>query len=349
MQSFCKQSFVQGVQMTVSRASSNIWLSPVVSFSSHDVILNAGGTVSCFGNNQHGQCNVPDSLSDVIYVARGSSHCSALKSDGTVVCWGDNRQSQLDIPDTLKNVVKISVGLFHTVALCSDGSVFSWGNENLKYTNRHFKAFDPRDSTVKDLCANVADIATGDFHTVLLYKDKTVSFFGDTADDQCEISDLNSTGIVKIIAFYSRTVLLMSNGRVVVNGIQASLPSLVDVVDIAIQDLGSSQILNKSLSENTPVFQGISMPKTSGFLFAQHRGGNVSFLSLSRVFPNEVIKNGKYWKGSHGIQLIPFEMTDRNWLKFILEYGNVRGLLKLVPTRIKKLPEYKTTRVLSQL
>ena len=64
--------------------------------------------------------------------------------------------------------------------------------------------------------------------------------------------------------------------------------------------------------------------------------------------------NGKYEALKFLVRNVNVDTTmlmfsDKNWLKFILECGNVKGLLKLVPTRIKKLPEYKTTRILSQL
>ena len=52
----------------------------------------------------------------------------ALKSDGTVIAWGDNSHGQTNLPAGLSNVVAIAAGYYHSLAVCSDGTVQAWGD-----------------------------------------------------------------------------------------------------------------------------------------------------------------------------------------------------------------------------
>jgi len=50
--------------------------------------------VVAWGDNSHGQINVPQGLSNVTEIAGGGLHSLALKSDGHIVAWGDNTYGQ---------------------------------------------------------------------------------------------------------------------------------------------------------------------------------------------------------------------------------------------------------------
>ncbi|MEM9189998.1 MAG: MopE-related protein [Myxococcota bacterium] len=72
-------------------------------------VLWSGGTVSCWGDNIHGQLGdgtqtnraspvAVAGLTDAIAVEGGAGHFCAIRSGGTVVCWGDNGSGQLGDP-----------------------------------------------------------------------------------------------------------------------------------------------------------------------------------------------------------------------------------------------------------
>jgi hypothetical protein len=56
--------------------------------------------VFAFGDNRHGQCNVPPLPRGTTYVAvaAGDGVSAALRSDGQIVAWGDNTYHQCEVP-----------------------------------------------------------------------------------------------------------------------------------------------------------------------------------------------------------------------------------------------------------
>ena len=58
-------------------------------------------------------------------------HCLALKSDGTVTAWGWNGEGQCDVPSGLDEVVSVIAGDGVSLAVKSDGSVTAWGSGKL--------------------------------------------------------------------------------------------------------------------------------------------------------------------------------------------------------------------------
>jgi hypothetical protein len=84
-----------------------------------------------WGNNAHGQCNVPALPSGLAYVevAAGSYHTLARRSDGTVVAWGNNAQGQCNVPALPSGIsyAEVAASEYQTVARRSDGSVVAWG------------------------------------------------------------------------------------------------------------------------------------------------------------------------------------------------------------------------------
>jgi len=61
-------------------------------------LLDSEGTVSCFGNNTLGQCNVPPG---VVFssVSCGAAHACGVTTGKRVLCWGSNDRGQA--PTTL--------------------------------------------------------------------------------------------------------------------------------------------------------------------------------------------------------------------------------------------------------
>jgi hypothetical protein len=74
-----------------------------------------------WGDNSLGQCNVPDGLGNVVFVAGGGSHSLALRRDGVVFAWGNNWNGQCSLPVGATNAAAIAAGGYHTLALRDEG------------------------------------------------------------------------------------------------------------------------------------------------------------------------------------------------------------------------------------
>ena len=86
------------------------------------------GSLLCFGENEHGQCNIPDDPGPFVDVAAGTFHTCAIRADGRLVCFGRNDGGQCDVPDDLGAVVAVEVGLAHTCAVTVDGCISCFGS-----------------------------------------------------------------------------------------------------------------------------------------------------------------------------------------------------------------------------
>ena len=105
-------------------------------------LLAGGGTVACWGNDDHGQLGngtiggmaaaavpvvddhgVP--LGGIAAIAAGGNHTCALRADKTVVCWGDDAPVPALVP--LTTIAAIAAGAAHTCAALDDGAVWCWG------------------------------------------------------------------------------------------------------------------------------------------------------------------------------------------------------------------------------
>jgi alpha-tubulin suppressor-like RCC1 family protein len=94
----------------------------------HSILVQADGTVSCWGANGYGQCDVPSDLPSALQVVGGERHTVALLSSGLVRCWGDNTQGQRSVPASLTGAAQVAAGRYHSVARKTDGTVVCWGN-----------------------------------------------------------------------------------------------------------------------------------------------------------------------------------------------------------------------------
>jgi alpha-tubulin suppressor-like RCC1 family protein len=131
--------------------------------SSSACALMVGGTVQCWGSNNHGELGTgasgPEScaglpcstvpvpvagLSGVTMISVGglADVVCAVKNDGTLWCWGSNMYSQLGYATTEPyiasptqvtgisgTVTAVSVGYSSVCALLSDGTIQCWGND----------------------------------------------------------------------------------------------------------------------------------------------------------------------------------------------------------------------------
>ncbi|WP_278541958.1 RCC1 domain-containing protein [Oxalobacter formigenes] len=129
---------------------------------------------------------------NIVQVSSSLSHTLALAKDGTLLAWGDNPGGEIgdgtitnrthpvtvDI-STLngRKIVKITTRFGESFALTDDGTLWNWGQS---YTipaepGAGFPRLKPEKITYLD---NVADVALGWGHILVLKKDKTVWIAG---------------------------------------------------------------------------------------------------------------------------------------------------------------------------
>jgi len=79
----------------------------------HSLGLKDDGSVAAWGDNNYGQCNVPDP-NVFIGIAAGGWHSLGLKDDGSVAAWGYNGEGQCNVPDP-NGFVAIAAGIYHSL------------------------------------------------------------------------------------------------------------------------------------------------------------------------------------------------------------------------------------------
>ena len=80
--------------------------------------------VICWGSNNYGQLNIPESISNPSRLTTYFTH-SCVIDDSGLKCWGANYNGQLNIP-VLNNPSEVSVGFSHTCAIDETGA-HCWG------------------------------------------------------------------------------------------------------------------------------------------------------------------------------------------------------------------------------
>ena len=104
----------------------------------HTCSVKTGGSVVCWGRNDHGQATPP--TGDFRQVSAGGKHTCGLKVDGSVVCWGSNHafsgelRGQKITGDYLGQstppsgtFLSIGSGSYQTCGVKTDGYVICWG------------------------------------------------------------------------------------------------------------------------------------------------------------------------------------------------------------------------------
>jgi alpha-tubulin suppressor-like RCC1 family protein len=115
----------------------------------HACALHRDSTLSCWGNNDHGQLGVEGidmakvptkvpNLDQVTQVAASANHTCAVRADHSVWCWGDGKYGQLGHGDTashptptqvpgVSDAVEVDTGTDLTCARLGSGQVSCWG------------------------------------------------------------------------------------------------------------------------------------------------------------------------------------------------------------------------------
>jgi alpha-tubulin suppressor-like RCC1 family protein len=155
----------------------------------------SGQQVIAWGNNSHGQTNVPPQATNIMAVAGGARHSVALREDGSVLCWG----STTNVDAAATNVIAISAGALHTLALRADGAVVAWGDN----------AFGQAD--IPEAATNVLMISAGHYHNLALRADGSVVAWGDNSSGQANI-DLGGGKAIAIAAGAKQSLVMKADG-----------------------------------------------------------------------------------------------------------------------------------------
>lgn len=196
------------------------------------VARRSDGSVVAWGDNIHGQHDVPALPAGLTYVevAAGSLHALARRSDGSVVAWGDNTYGQRDVPALPAGLsyVQISAGGWndevtdwslwgsytathpsHSVALRSDGVVVAWGSNSHGQTS-----VPPLPSGLE-----YVEVSAGSDHVVARRSDGSVVGWGDNSYGQLDVPALPAgVDYVAIEAGGGVTLALLSDGSMAVWG-----------------------------------------------------------------------------------------------------------------------------------
>ncbi len=103
----------------------------------HTCALRAGGSVDCWGNNQHGQLGVErlaqawiparvPGVEDAVQIAAGWGLTCVRRREGAVRCWGSVHKGRRHAPGEVAGIagaIDLAVGLDRVCAVLSDGGV----------------------------------------------------------------------------------------------------------------------------------------------------------------------------------------------------------------------------------
>ena len=92
----------------------------------HYCIIEANQSVSCFGNDDHGQSSPPSGA--FTHLSAGMNHTCGLTTNGSIQCWGWNEYNQTDVPDDTFDLV--AAGGKHSCGISTSNTLLCWGGED---------------------------------------------------------------------------------------------------------------------------------------------------------------------------------------------------------------------------
>ncbi|MGO9479442.1 MAG: RCC1 domain-containing protein [Limisphaerales bacterium] len=234
--------------------------------------LRADGTVVGWGDNTHGEINVPASATNVVAIAAGGTSFSlALRADGTVVGWGYNGYGQATgLPNTvspynssgpvtyggqtLSNVVAIAAGSEHSAALKADGSVVAWGDNGAGETSVPASAVDlsawgehpPGLWSVPTVSSPITAVASGSAHCLALSANGSVAAWGLNTWGQTDVPPQTQSGVQAVAAGFGHSLALTTSGSVLAWGLndceQTNVPAAAQSGVVAISAGGKHNL-----------------------------------------------------------------------------------------------------------
>ncbi|MBN1787598.1 MAG: hypothetical protein JW806_04305 [Sedimentisphaerales bacterium] len=171
----------------------------------HSLGLKADGSIMAWGYNLSGCCDVPEPNANFTSVATGASHSLGLKADGSIMAWGYNVNGECNVPEPNTAFIAISASVNYSLGLKNDGSIIAWGKNDYGECN------------VPGLNTDFIAISTGHDHSLGLKVDGSVAAWGRNNYGQCNVPDPNA-GFIAISAGYYHSLGLKADGSVVAWG-----------------------------------------------------------------------------------------------------------------------------------
>jgi len=167
--------------------------------------LDENGKIYVWGNNKHGQCDIPEDLPLIVELAIGAYHTAALDINGKLHGWGSNEYGVIEFinsPDDLPKMVSLKAKAYKTVALSEDGKIFSWGNSN--------------QGAQKDVPLNmgiVTQIAAASYHSVALNSEGKAFSWGAFSENQPPAID-EGVSVLMVASTESGVACLGMDGKI---------------------------------------------------------------------------------------------------------------------------------------
>lgn len=138
----------------------------------HIAVMHDNGTVTAYGNNESGECNVEE-WKNIRQIAVGYAFTVGLTEKGRVLFTGDDSYNP-NISAAWENISRIEAGSSHTVGIDKNGNVFSAGLNTQGQCNV---------STWK----KITSIAAGYDHTIGLNENGEAFAVGFNGNGQCDV------------------------------------------------------------------------------------------------------------------------------------------------------------------
>ena len=217
----------------------------VVAGHDHALAITTKGRVYAWGVGGNGQLGLGDYQARMapvvvplpgpaVQVAAGWGHSLALLADGRVFSWGANTSGQLgngtmtmsnspaEVPG-LASVVYITCGYNHNLAAKADQSVWMWGYNSHGQLGQGDKTDRLSPVSIPVAASQLADVALGELHTLMVDTSNNLYGFGDNGYGQLglpysptteylTITQLQSGGVKAARAFSLYSVLLGTDG-----------------------------------------------------------------------------------------------------------------------------------------
>ncbi len=228
------------------------------------ISLKADGSIWSFGYNSNGELgnnsfvgtNVPESINIIKSYAKiesGDQFTLVLRNDGTVWSFGDNTYGELGTGDRnicktptmvkgLSDIIKIATGANHAVVLDKYGDVFVWGLNDVEQLGLG-------DTKTRDIPTKlnlngktIIDVAAGKNNTVLVTSDGEIIVYGEDKDSL----DISNVKDVAKVAVGDEIIVITKSG--IVQKVGANVNTIYafgDAVDISANG-GAYMILTKT-------------------------------------------------------------------------------------------------------